>query len=349
MSLSAHFPVGSASPEPEYGAALRLSTSLLSASGSIPILAALFVEEAVEAVCLSLSQSLPIVAASVAAVDAEVLAEAPLEHVNPRKPLDSDLSVVAPAADADAVAEAEGVVWDDYAYDGLDEDAFDAWDYEEDAHDFEALERDAFGPHARKLERITFKAHAAVPLRAKQENKEERISPNKRVGHRLVAKMARSLANKRDNANAHKHGRPPAVYWQPDERRVKSQEERDLEEALRRSRREGRAVPAALSVNVLLDLQNRELTPEDYELLLLLDETVEKKKVSKDTFSSYPQTILEADLHHDCPVCMSPMAKGEKITTLPCSHQYHTPCIEQWLTMSSPNCPLDGLSLLHDH
>lgn len=121
-----------------------------------------------------------------------------------------------------------------------------------------------------------------------------------------------------------------------------------MEEALRRSRQTG-AAPSRLSVQQLLDIQNRELTPEDYELLLMLDETVEKKKVSKDQFAGFHKEVLTADLPTDCPVCMSPMASGETVTTLPCKHQYHTTCIEQWLTGSSPNCPLDGLSLLHDH
>jgi hypothetical protein len=331
MSLSAHFPTVAQEPP----SALRHSTSLLSASGSFPMLAALFVDEAVEAVTelavrLTLSQSLR---AEIPAVDAPV--DMVSAHVNPPKP---EVVVVAPAT----AAPAELI---EYVYDGLDEYDDDSYDYEEDDYDYDDLERSALNSF--KMERRP-KGSAAVPIRATKDNKKEAVKLNKRYGHRLVAKMERSKSNKLDNMITHKHGRPPITFWQPDERRVRNQEEHDLAEALRRSRREGH-IPAAVSVASLMDLQNRELTPEDYELLLMLDETVEKKKVSKDTFSAYPQTILKEDLPVDCPICMSPMASGDKVTTLPCSHQYHTPCIEQWLTMSSPNCPLDGLSLLHDH
>lgn len=349
MSLYAHCPIAGSAPEPEFNNSLRLSGSLLSASGSFPILAALF-EEAVEAVCLTLSQSLPYVAAAAAVAVVEAASEstaAVAGHVNPSKPSAVSSAVVVEASSVDVTASTTiDEVFDDYAYDGLDVDPFDEWDYEEDKYDFECLERCAFG--SRKLERIVFKATSCIPLRATKTNKTENVRPNKRYGHRLVAKMERSKANKLDNMITRKHGRPPIVYWQPHERRTKTNEERDLEEALVRSRREGH-ISRNININSLLDLQNRELTPEDYELLLMLDETVEKKKVSKDTFSAFPQTVLAQDAPVDCPICMSPMAKGEKITTLPCSHQYHTPCIEQWLTMSSPNCPLDGLSLLHDH
>lgn len=346
MSIYDFFPA--TAPE-ESVDVLRSSTPSLVASGSLPLLAALFVEEAVEAVTeiavrLSLSQS--IVRAAAAMEEPEPISAATsgsLLHPNPRKPVAVVPVVVAapeaPSADID----------EDYdPYDGLDE--ADVWyeDEIEDRYESEFWEERCI-LRSHKNERKPFGA-ARIPLRSTKDNKTERapVRPNKRFNHRYVAKVNRSAANKLENRIAHKHGRPAPVYWTPEDRRPKSQEERDLEEALRRSRREGH-VSHSISVATLLDLQNRELTPEDYELLLLLDESVEKKKVSKDTFKSFDAAVLTEDLPVDCPICMSPMSAGEKVTTLPCSHQYHTPCIEQWLTMSSPNCPLDGLSLLHDH
>lgn len=381
MSIYDFFPSSAAAAEEAaVDGVLRSSTPSLVASGSFPLLAQLFVEEAVEAVTeiavrLSLSQSLlrtsaapvavveevEIAAAISAPISAATAASIPLVRPNPRKPVTFALNIdFAPATRAgaaivevvavaapEAAAAASTDADEEYdPYDGLDED--DVW-YDDEIEDrFEteiATERCLLGSHKNERKPV---GGSAIPVRATKDNKKEHIRLNKRYNHRYVAKVDRSRANKLDNTLTRKHGRPAPVYWSPEDRRPKTREELDLEEALRRSRRDGH-IPAAVSVRSLLDLQNRELTPEDYELLLMLDETVEKKKVSKDTFKSFESATLTEDLPVDCPICMSPMSTGEKVTTLPCNHQYHTPCIEQWLTMSSPNCPLDGLSLLHDH
>mmetsp|Transcript_32901 Transcript_32901/g.98162 ORF Transcript_32901/g.98162 Transcript_32901/m.98162 type:complete len:186 (+) Transcript_32901:589-1146(+) len=48
----------------------------------------------------------------------------------------------------------------------------------------------------------------------------------------------------------------------------------------------------------------------------------------------------------DCAICLCAFAEGEKATTLPCGHRYHTACIETWLLGrgrggQGPNmCPL---------
>lgn len=339
LSLSAHFPPILAESAPS----LRRSTSALSASGSFPLLAALFVEDVVDAITTDVAIHMSLEPPTTATVEA---LPKPVAHVNPPKaeiaeaspaPADAPATLSAPAPDAS----------EDVEYDttDLDNDYYDDEDEPEDDYDYEDIERRV--THAFKLERRP-KGTAHIPIRASKDDKEERVRPNRRVGHRLAAKMARPSLRRMENAVQRRNGRPPMIYWSSEERRPKTQEEKDMEEALRRSRRDGQA-PARLSVQQLLDLQNRELTPEDYELLLMLDESVEKKKVSKDQFNSFSKEVLSAGLAVDCPVCMSPMATGETVTTLPCKHQYHTACIEQWLTNSSPNCPLDGLSLLHDH
>lgn len=355
MSIYDFFP----SEEPAVVDVLRSSTPALVASGSFPILAALFVEDAVEAVTeiavrLSLSQSL--MRASAAAVEMAAAMDAPISaatagsivHVNPRKPVAVAALEAVAAPEAVAVVAPAPVEEEEYdPYDGLDEE--DVW-YEDEIEDrFESeihLERRLLSSHKSERKPV---GGSSIPIRSTKDNKKEHLRLNKRYNHRYVAKVDRSKANKLDNRLTQKHGRPTPIYWSAADRRPKTQEERDFEEAIRLSRRQGNGAPSAISVQTLLDIQNRELTPEDYELLLLLDESIEKKKVSKDTFKSFDSATLTADLPVDCPICMSSMVTGDKVTTLPCNHQYHTPCIEQWLTMSSPNCPLDGLSLLHDH
>lgn len=39
----------------------------------------------------------------------------------------------------------------------------------------------------------------------------------------------------------------------------------------------------------------------------------------------------EEDDELNCIICQEEMKPGEKVSTLPCSHQYHTKCINQWL------------------
>ncbi|XP_064617041.1 uncharacterized protein LOC135481040 [Liolophura sinensis] len=60
-------------------------------------------------------------------------------------------------------------------------------------------------------------------------------------------------------------------------------------------------------VNLLISLQHRDLSPEDYDLLLKLDELFWVRKF------------------------------------LPCQHEFHTGCIDMWLENPSLNCPLHGL------
>lgn len=41
-----------------------------------------------------------------------------------------------------------------------------------------------------------------------------------------------------------------------------------------------------------------------------------------------------------CSVCMTDFASGEKLRTLPCSHEYHASCIDQWLKVLVEFFPL---------
>eukprot|EP00731_Ephydatia_muelleri_P024087 Em0016g358a len=97
---------------------------------------------------------------------------------------------------------------------------------------------------------------------------------------------------------------------------------------------------------LLAAAQFRDLTPEDYEMLLTLDQSVKPKTVSKTTLSSIEAVEANAKgcVGDVCSVCMDPMGGTQKVKTLPCSHTFHAPCIDQWLANCSRNCPLDGLA-----
>lgn len=98
--------------------------------------------------------------------------------------------------------------------------------------------------------------------------------------------------------------------------------------------------------NILINLQHRELTPEDYELLCRLDERVAPKTVSKDVLSALETDLVSSEsIGEICTVCMDPYEIGQSRKFLPCNHVFHAKCIDMWLENSSQNCPVDGLPI----
>lgn len=96
-------------------------------------------------------------------------------------------------------------------------------------------------------------------------------------------------------------------------------------------------------LDFLLDLQDREITPEDYEYLLRLDESVPKKTIAEDRIASL-ETEIATELHvsETCGVCMENYSVGDTRKILPCKHVFHTCCVDTWLRHNSTRCPLDN-------
>ena len=94
---------------------------------------------------------------------------------------------------------------------------------------------------------------------------------------------------------------------------------------------------------IMRDLQQRELTPEDYDLLLRLDEIVEKRDVltARDAFSLATLHPAGSD-GAECVICLGEVPAGETIAELACGHVYHPECIREWLTKSKDTCPMCG-------
>ena len=98
----------------------------------------------------------------------------------------------------------------------------------------------------------------------------------------------------------------------------------------------------------VIDLQHRDLTPEDYELLLLLDESVAPKTTSRDVLGSIRVVTVDvaAMVGELCTICMELYQAAQNVKTLPCKHTFHADCIDHWLLTASQNCPLDGLEII---
>ena len=112
-----------------------------------------------------------------------------------------------------------------------------------------------------------------------------------------------------------------------------------------------KVLPCGLTQRQLDDMMRRELTAEDYDMLLQLDENVEKPKsrlCSTAQVERFPLitvgqgcTVGKIEADTECGVCLCPMEKGEQARRLPCcSHAvFHDDCIMQWLTEQKNTCP----------
>lgn len=88
-------------------------------------------------------------------------------------------------------------------------------------------------------------------------------------------------------------------------------------------------------------LQYRELTPEDYELLCLLDETLPKKNTAPpNVVTSLPRALARDCTTTECQICLTRLDPYMCVVSLPCGHAFHPDCISRWLTQCKGTCPL---------
>lgn len=91
----------------------------------------------------------------------------------------------------------------------------------------------------------------------------------------------------------------------------------------------------------LSHLMYRDISPEDYETLLQLDEGDDTAKgVPQSAIDSLESiTVEEGTTFTDCcPICLEEMIVGEQVKKLPnCTHIFHKLCIDMWLVRSN-NC-----------
>lgn len=106
-----------------------------------------------------------------------------------------------------------------------------------------------------------------------------------------------------------------------------------------------------LTARQIRDLMSREISPEDYDLLLLLDEGVKKARtLSSGAAAALPQAEGSAWVGDACSICLCALEDGEDVRMLPaCGHHFHAPCVEHWLSSSKATCPLCGVDVAESH
>ena len=77
------------------------------------------------------------------------------------------------------------------------------------------------------------------------------------------------------------------------------------------------------------------MSPEDISRLPTY--TYHAKPTEGTTSPSHP-TSSDSD-NNKCLICLSDFAEGDKLTTLPCIHTFHTDCISEWLRRKH-SCPV---------
>ncbi|KAH7440039.1 hypothetical protein KP509_04G088600 [Ceratopteris richardii] len=65
--------------------------------------------------------------------------------------------------------------------------------------------------------------------------------------------------------------------------------------------------------------------------------------LSKGDLKAFPVRLFSATENpnlESCAICLEEYANGERLRELPCSHEFHMSCIDQWLTTRRPFCPI---------
>mmetsp|Transcript_29438 Transcript_29438/g.67800 ORF Transcript_29438/g.67800 Transcript_29438/m.67800 type:complete len:297 (+) Transcript_29438:119-1009(+) len=105
-------------------------------------------------------------------------------------------------------------------------------------------------------------------------------------------------------------------------------------------------IPADMD-NVLEDLLFRDITPEDYDMLLQLDEELTPATASHSSLAALDdleESDPEEHVGQQCVICQTSfdVESDEHIIVLHCGHPFHRDCIRKWLTERSEVCPLCG-------
>lgn len=88
----------------------------------------------------------------------------------------------------------------------------------------------------------------------------------------------------------------------------------------------------------------RELNADDYERLMELHESVQDDRgASAHQLTRLVEHTLKSPLasdDKDCCICLMPIDTGQKVKRLPCTHVFHSDCIDSWLKVNA-TCPVD--------
>ena len=145
---------------------------------------------------------------------------------------------------------------------------------------------------------------------------------------------------------------PPIAKQRKKQSLRSNDEDKELGRALHRShetaaaeqRRRHAMTATSLSQDqyraLMRDLQTRELSPEDYDLLLRLDDVVQKKNVLDSAAAAALPERNATYADEECAICLAELPLRTSVVALSCcGRAFHPGCIREWLTKSRNACP----------
>lgn len=104
-------------------------------------------------------------------------------------------------------------------------------------------------------------------------------------------------------------------------------------------------LPCGLFPSQVSDLLFRDITPNDYDLLLLLDEKISRPKANLRSVEQLPAATAREFNGGVCSICLTNFDSGDSVARTSCKHFFHRACIAKWLLEHSPACPLCGTTV----
>merc|ERR1712150_109741 len=97
-------------------------------------------------------------------------------------------------------------------------------------------------------------------------------------------------------------------------------------------------------------MQGDDITPNDYDLLLLLDKNNEKKTMNDKEIAQISTVVLGSENTNiiqnwgssTCDICLESfkeLPEGTEVRHLPCNHVFCKNCIDHWFSEVSVKCP----------
>jgi len=103
-------------------------------------------------------------------------------------------------------------------------------------------------------------------------------------------------------------------------------------------------LPCGLFPSQVSELLDRDITPNDYEMLLQLDDSLSRPTADRASLADSLRPALAQELLGEkCSICLQGFdERNENVSALPCGHAFHEECITKWLVESCKFCPLCG-------